>query len=167
MRQGEAASERKFVDDRLSMAGSDLRAAEDRLESFLSSNRQYSSTSELAFQRDRLQRDVSFRQQLVTTLTQASEDARIREVRDTPVITIFEPPFVPSDAEPRGRVKRVLLGIIIGALVGALISLGSAMVLTRREGGDREAELFFVQLGEIKREIRTPVKWLQFPRKWR
>src|SRR5690349_5015922 len=83
-RQSQASAERKFVEGRLAIAAADLRDAEDRLEQFLRTNMQLGGSPELTIQRDRLQRNVSLRQQVFTSLTQSYEEARIREVRDTP-----------------------------------------------------------------------------------
>src|ERR1035437_5037772 len=73
-RQGQAAVERKFVEERLAVATAALRRGEDRLEGFLSTNRQIAISPELSFQRERLQRDLTLRQQVFTALTKAYED---------------------------------------------------------------------------------------------
>lgn len=149
-RQGRAAAERKFVEGRLALAGSDLRAAEDRLEDFLMTNRQFTSSPDLTFQRDRLQRDVTLKQQVFTSLTQSYEEVRIREVHDTPVISVVETPSVPTLPEPRGRLVRVLFGLIFGALFGAFIAFISGAIARRRQEGDPEADEFVSTLGEVK-----------------
>ena len=149
-RQGQAAAERKFVEGRLSVAGSDLRAAEDRLEDFLKTNRQFTSSPDLTFQRDRLQRDVSVKQQVFSSLTQSYEEVRIREVRDTPVITVIEPPAVPTTPQPRGRLVTVLVGLILGGFFGAIIAFVSDTVSRRREEGDTQADEFVDTLGDMK-----------------
>ncbi len=131
-RQGQAAAERKFVEGRLAIAGSDLRTAEDRLEGFLRTNRQFASSPDLTFQRDRLQRDLSLKQQVFNSLTQSYEEVRIREVRDTPVITVIEPPAVPTLPQPRGRLLTVLIGLILGGFVGWIIALVSETIRLRR-----------------------------------
>jgi uncharacterized protein involved in exopolysaccharide biosynthesis len=160
-RQDQAAAERKFVEGRLAVATSDLRAAEDRLEEFLATNRQIGNAPELLFRRDRLQRDVNLKQQVYNTLTDSYEEVRIREVRDTPVITIIEPPAVSSLPEARRRAARILLGLILGALIGALLSFSSEALSRVREEGDPEADQFVGTLGEIKAEILSPVRWLR------
>ena len=157
-RQGQAAAERKFVEARLAEAGSVLRVAEDRLESFLRSNRQYAGSPELTFQRDRLQRDVSLQQQVFTTLTQSYEDVRIREVRDTPLITVVETPSLPTQPDARFRLLGTLLGAIVGALVGALHAFTSEALSRRRTEGDSEADVFVATVGEIKSEIPALVR---------
>lgn len=157
MRQGQATAERKFVEGRLAVAGTDLRQAEDRLEAFLKANRQSESSPELTFQRERLQREVGLRQQIFTSLTQAYEDARIREVRNTPVISIFEPPAAPMQPEPRGRLKRGLLGLMLGGLAGTVLVFTSGMMARQREEGDSDADAFVSAWREMKGELLRPV----------
>ncbi|MDQ6769953.1 MAG: hypothetical protein M3Z54_08200 [Gemmatimonadota bacterium] len=149
-RQGQAAEERKFVEGRQALAASDLRAAEDRLQEFLKTNRQFANSPDLTFERDRLERDVTLKQQVYTSLTQSYEEVRIREVRDTPVITVVETPSVPTLPEPRGRLARVLLGLIVGALFGAFLAFVSGAIARRRREGDSEADEFVNTLGEVK-----------------
>jgi capsule polysaccharide export protein KpsE/RkpR len=149
-RQGQAAEERKFVEGRLALAASDLRAAEDRLQDFLKTNRQFTGSPDLTFERDRLGRDVTLKQQVFTSLTQSYEEVRIREVRDTPVITVIETPSVPTLPEPRRRLARVLLGLIVGALFGAFLAFVSGAIARRRQEGDSEANEFVNTLGEVK-----------------
>ena len=142
-RQAQAAAERKFVEGRLAIATAELRAAEDRVEQFLRSNKQFSSSPELALQRDRLQSDVEQRRQVFTTLTQSYEEVRIREVRDTPVVTVIESPSAPATPEPRGRTKVLLLGIMVGGFIRhdppAAVGYDGAATRDGRRGGSRIA----------------------------
>lgn len=160
-RQGQAAAERKFIEGRLVLATSDLRSAEDRLENFLRSNKQYTTSPQLVFEHDRLQREVDLRQGVFTSLTQSVEDARIREVRNTPVITIVETPAVQVAPEPRGRLKRVLLGIVISGLLAAMVVLVSDAIGGRKEDQSPEARDFLGALGEVRGEVLSPVRSLR------
>lgn len=162
-RKGQAAAERKFVEDRLAIAGADLRAAEDRLEQFLRTNREFAGSAELTFQRDRLMRDVGLKQQVFTSLTQSYEEARIREVRDMPVVTIFEPPWASTTPLPRGRAKRVLLGAIVGGLIAAFLAFGSAMLARKRSTGDPEADAFVDELSDLKRSMSERLRRTRRP----
>lgn len=159
-RQEQAAAERKFVEGRLALAASELRAAEERLGSFLLTNRDIGSP-EIVMQRDRFQRDVILRQQVYTSLTQSYEEARIREVRDTPVITMFESPWVPVKPESRGRLKGLALGTVLGGFVGALLAFMSDRTASRRKAGDVEAEEFVGTLSEVKGEMLGPLRRLR------
>lgn len=151
-RQGQAAAERKFVEGRLTVAEADLRAAEDRLQDFLRTNRQFNSSPELVFQRDRLQRSLTLRQEVYTSLTQALESARLREVRDTPVLTVIEQPSVPSLPQPRKRIIGLLFGLVLGGFAGALWIVISEAVARRRMAGDIEADEFVNALRQARRD---------------
>ena len=121
-RQTKAGAERRFVEARVAEAKDTLHAAEARLQVFLQRNRAYQSAPPLLFEHDRLQRDVSMQQQLYTTLSQSYEVARIDEVRNTPVITLMEPPDLPAEPTPRlALVKGVLAGLV-GLGLGAFIA---------------------------------------------
>jgi uncharacterized protein involved in exopolysaccharide biosynthesis len=158
-RQSQATAERKFVEARLAIAGADLRSSEDRLESFLGSNRAVGSAPELTFARDRLQRDVMLKQQVFTALTQSYEEVRLREVRDTPVITIVEAPSVETLQHSRGRVLGILSGIMLGAFLGVAMVFVSALNAYRPDG--KESDEFALTLREVKSEIMGPVRWIK------
>jgi uncharacterized protein involved in exopolysaccharide biosynthesis len=152
-RQGRATSERTFIEGRLAAATADLRGAEDVLEHFLINNRQFASSPELVFQHDRLQREVAVRQQVVNTLTQSYEEVRIREVRDTPLITVLEPPALPAVPEPRGRLTRLVFGLFAGGLVGSVLALISASMARRDAAGDPEVKDLMSTLRELRPRV--------------
>lgn len=157
-RQTQAAAERKFIERRWGLAAQELRQVEDRLEDFLRGNRESSSAPQLVTARERLQRDVMQKQQLYTSLTQALEDVRIREVRDTPVITVLEPPAVATMPQPQQRRLKVIAGLILGGLFGAMLTLiGDAMDRRRREG-DLDIERFIETIVTAKDEILHSVQ---------
>jgi tyrosine-protein kinase Etk/Wzc len=142
-RQSQAASERKFVEARTTEAESALRDAEDRLLDFLQRNHSFTGAPELVVQRDRLQRDVSLRQQIYTSLLQNREEARIREVRDTPVITVLEEPRLPLTPEPRNSLYKGILGGLLGAMLGVILAVAAHVsVLTRRRPSAEMNEFF-------------------------
>ena len=125
-RQSRGAAERIFVEGRLAEARDSLRSAENRYETFLAGNRQLlgnrTTSPELMFERDRLQRQVTMQQELYTSLAQAHEQARITEVRNTPAITVLERPEVPVRADPRGRLLKLILGVILGGMLGVFLA---------------------------------------------
>ena len=122
-RQSQAAEERRFTESRLAAARASLRAAEDRLEEFLRSNRRINDAPGLGFERDRLQRDVNLRQEVVSGLAQHYEDARIREVRDTPVITIIDRPALAAQPDAGGRLLILVGGTLAGVVLGLVAAL--------------------------------------------
>jgi uncharacterized protein involved in exopolysaccharide biosynthesis len=160
-RQSQATSERKFIEGRLNLAAAELRDAENRLAGFQKGNRDFGGSPDLAIGRERLQRDLALRQQVFMSLTQAYEDARIREVRDTPVITVFEPPSAPSLPQRRGLLIGVLLGSVLGGLIGVLLSFTSGLLTRRQESGNSEAEEFANALREAKGQLVGGVRRLK------
>jgi uncharacterized protein involved in exopolysaccharide biosynthesis len=115
--------ERGFAEIQLREADAALRAAEDRMQSFLQTNREFRTSSSLSLQQDRLSRDVSMRQQLYTAAAQSFEQSKLDQIRDTPVLTILEPARVPAAADPRGLLRSTVFGILFGAILGILIVL--------------------------------------------
>lgn len=155
-RQTQAMAERKFLQRRLESANSDLREAENRQERFLTNNKQLNLSPQLKFENDRLARNLVLQQQVVTSLTQAYEDAKIREVRDTPVITMLESPTVRTEPEPRGRTRRIAFGFLLGAIAGIVAVFVRAMAVNIRKRGDVDGEAFLETLEEIKRNTLKP-----------
>jgi uncharacterized protein involved in exopolysaccharide biosynthesis len=137
-RQSQAGAERLFSEARLAEARAQLRRAEDELQYFLQGNRSYANSPRLAFQAERLQREVLSHQALVATLEQAYQSARLNEVRDTPVLTLIEGPEGSARRNSRGTVVRGFLGLMLGLM----LALGMAFVRD------------FLR---VSREIDTPV----------
>ena len=111
-----AEAELGFIDKRVDSARSALVDAENRLSAFLTANRAVNEPS-LQFQRDRLDREVRFNEQLVIGLAQQREEARLRRARDVPAFTVVEYPRAPAVGEPRGTIVRGVLGVALGMLL--------------------------------------------------
>jgi len=135
-RQGRASAERQFIERRLAEVRDSARVAEERLQRFLLDNRDYSRSPVLTLRHARLERDVQAQQLLLNTLAPSYEQAKIEEVRDTPVLTIVRAPELPLHANPRGRVRLMILGLIgstaLGIAVALLLDIWSGV---RRSGG--------------------------------
>ena len=110
-----ATQERRFTDERLTVARGELRLAEDRLESFLRGNRAFTGGPQLVLQEERLRRDVSLRQQVVVGLAQSLEQSRLEEVRNVPVISVVEAPVRPALPDSRRLVLKGLFAAIATA----------------------------------------------------
>ena len=121
-RQSRATAERRFTEERLATAKAELLAAENRLQDFMQENRVYNTAPRLSFEQDRLSRDVQNRQQIVNVLSQSFEQAKIDEVRDTPVITVLDAPDVPPNPDSRGLLAKVIFSLLSGALLGVFIA---------------------------------------------
>lgn len=126
-RQSQARAERRFSEGRMQEARRELRDAEDRMRAFLKQNRGPRSAPDLKFEEDGLQREINMRQQVYSTLMQLFEQARLDEVRDTPVLNIVEPAVEAPKPDKRGLLLKVLLAFVatlVLALVGVLVRAG-------------------------------------------
>lgn len=142
-RKSQAAAERQFVEGQVAEADAALRTAENRFEEFLQRNRATAGSPQLAFERDRLQRDVTRRQSLQTSWMQSREEARIREVRDIPVITVLEKPQLPILGQPRNSIQKAVLGGFGWGVVGVLIAFLLEGVRSARGAAGKEVGEFF------------------------
>jgi uncharacterized protein involved in exopolysaccharide biosynthesis len=113
----------EFVQGRFQEAQEELDRAEDRLARFLERN-QNPTTATLQFQRDRLQRQVSFKEQLFSELQEQLTQARLDLQRRQPVVTVVEQPAPPSQ---RSAPKRTLI-VIFSVFLGGLLSMGGVVV---------------------------------------
>jgi uncharacterized protein involved in exopolysaccharide biosynthesis len=141
-RQSQAALERRFVEHRLEEARLELRAAEDRLQVFLQRNATWRGSPELSFAYDRLEREITMQQQLYTSLGQAFDQAKIDEIRDSPMITIIEQPQTPLLPEGKGYFGKGLIALVAGTLLGVFIAFARQAVRHGRVGSTAELSRF-------------------------
>ncbi|MEO8450976.1 MAG: Wzz/FepE/Etk N-terminal domain-containing protein [Gemmatimonadota bacterium] len=156
-RRSRAGSERQFLEGRLAAVRRELREAEDGLKHFHERNRALRDSPELQFQQERLTRELNVQQQLFTSVVQAYEQAKIDEVRDTPVITVLERAEIPVRPNPRGLVVRVMV-----AAVGGLV-FGIVLALFFQAAGQRDATS--PDLGEFRHLATATIRDLRRP--WR
>lgn len=116
-RRTEARARRVFVENQLADAKRALSAAEDSLREFYVRNRRIEDSPTLLFEEARLKRSVDLQDNLFQSLSQQYQQARIDEVRDTPVLTVLQPALVPTKrAWPRRGVS-ALFGAVTAAVV--------------------------------------------------
>ena len=147
-RQAAAAAEREFVELQVGEKAAELRVAEDRLASFLESNRQYRTSPQLTLEYARLERDVARKNQVYGQLSAAFQTARIEEIRNLPVINVLEAPELPIGPDPRGGVRRTLTGMFLGFVLACLFSYVRDRFAHHRATGSDEV----LEYAALKRE---------------
>jgi uncharacterized protein involved in exopolysaccharide biosynthesis len=150
-RRSRAVEERRFTEQRLGEARAELRSAEDRLQSFLQVNREYRSSPRLAFDQDRLSRDVIMRQEVYNSVAKAYEAARVEEIRDLPVLTVLERPRLPVSPSGMANRKKLVLGLALGLLVGLLVAVLREYVRTARTLAGPE----YSEFAQVRRDVAT------------
>ena len=163
VRQNQAGQERRFIGTRVDSAEVDLRAAQDRMQAFLQRNRDYANSPSLQFEHDRILQDVTTQLGLYTSLLQNYEQARIEEVRTTPVVTVVEQPIRPARPDSRKLVVRSLLVGILGLLVGIVAALGVDGIDRRRSQAPADAEM--VRILWAARRSDVAVLWHRLRRR--
>jgi hypothetical protein len=101
---------------------------------FLESNRLWENAPLLVVEHGRLQREVLRRESVLTALLQSLEQARIAEVRDTPVITVLQAPFLPPGPDERRLLLAAALGIVLGGMAGVVMAFVIEAVRRPSEG---------------------------------
>lgn len=152
-RQTRAGAERRFVETRLAAARTELKVSEDSLQKFLIRNREFRSSPELTFEYDRLNRSVTEHGGVVSSLAQNFEQTRIDEVRDTPVISIVQPPQLPARPNSRGWGRAIALALGCGLLLALLIHLAFGGLSRLRVDRPNEYEAWTAALHDIRRNI--------------
>ena len=117
-----ARERRKFTEARTNEAQKDLEIFEDSLRGFLTRNRQPEYTPQLLFERNRLERQVTLRQEVYQTLRREYEIARIEEVNDTPVLTVVDPAVAPATPSSPRRVRMAFVAGVLGILLGVALA---------------------------------------------
>jgi len=134
IRRQRAASERQFLEERWKTLRDSLRAHEDVLRSFYERNRQITSP-ELQFEDLRLRREVERVQNVYAQVGLQLEQARIQEVRDTPAISVIDPPVEPvRKSAPSGKTL-LLTGIVLGIIAAVVVTAGELVLAQLKPQG--------------------------------
>ena len=128
----------RFVEGRYEEAEQELAAAEDRLAQFLEQN-QNPTTATLEFRRDRLRRQVNFKEQLYSQLQSQVTQTRLDLRRQQPVITIVEPPVPPIERDAPKRTLILVVSVVLGMGLGVIVAFLSEFLFSGNEDS-RERE---------------------------
>jgi len=126
----QASEQRRFLQDRLSAIEAEVRDKQEALRSFYESNRDYRNSPTLVFREAVLRRELEIKQDIYLSVARSLEEARINEVKDTPLLTVIDRPVPP----PRPRQPKPLLNAVLLAMFAPVLWL--AVILLRLRDGD-------------------------------
>jgi uncharacterized protein involved in exopolysaccharide biosynthesis len=152
-RQSNARVRRDFIEERMAQAELELVQAEEALEDFLESNRQFRGSPQLTFEYERLERQVTIKQEVFTTLRRSYEEARIQEVNDTPVITVIDRAVPPVRKSSPKRKLNVILAFIIGGVLSVVWAFGQEFVERAREREQAEVQELTSHWASMKSDL--------------
>jgi uncharacterized protein involved in exopolysaccharide biosynthesis len=155
-RQSQSREQLRFTAQRLAEAGRELRQAEAEMQAFLQANRQYRGSPLLEFEYARLERVVQLRQEVYVSLSKAHEDARIAEVRDTPVLTVIDRAVPPQRRTSPHRKLYVIAAVMFGGVIGT--SIAYAVDLHARSARRRRPD--YVEWSDALTQARVDVRRL-------
>lgn len=142
----------QFVEGRFQEVEKELETAEDRLAQFLEQN-QNPTTATLQFRRDRLRRQVNFKEQLYSQLQSQLTQTRLDLQRQQPVVTVVEEPVPPVNRSAPQRTLIVLLNIVLGGILGVVGAFLRAFL--QRTGEDEKERQ---KMEEVQRAL-IPERW--------
>jgi uncharacterized protein involved in exopolysaccharide biosynthesis len=145
------------VEGRFEEAEQELEMAEESLAQFLERN-QNPTTASLQFRRDRLRRQVSFKEQLYSELQSQLTQTRLDLQRRQPVVTVVEEPVPPTERSSPRRTFIVLLSLVIGSVFG----VAGAFLRTFVDTANQDSEAHD-KLEEIRSAV-IPAQWQSTPR---
>jgi uncharacterized protein involved in exopolysaccharide biosynthesis len=154
-RQSQSREQARFTAQRLAEAEHELRDAEGAMQRFLVANRQYQGSPLLEFEYARLDRVVQLKQEVFTSLSKSYEEARIAEVRDTPVLTIIDRAVPPHRrTSPRRRVY-VMVAMLVGGVIGAAVAYAVDLRSRADLGGRGDYRELAEALAQAGTDLRT------------
>lgn len=120
-RQAQARAERDFFEIGLQHAQGELEAAEQSYQRFQLENRSFVGSPTLSLEAARMERQIELRQKVYIALADAYEQARVQELRATPVVTIFDSPKHNTSSIRRGQLLRMILATACGFMLALVM----------------------------------------------
>ncbi|MBB4062666.1 Wzz/FepE/Etk N-terminal domain-containing protein [Salinibacter ruber] len=138
----------QFTEQRFGEVEKELEVAEERLAQFLEKN-QNPTTATLQFQRDRLRRQVSFKEQLYSDLQSKRTQTRFDLQRQQPVVTVVEESMPPTTPSGPNRLLYFLAAVVFGGGVGLSLVLVQAFLANWAERSEENR----AKLEELKASL--------------
>jgi uncharacterized protein involved in exopolysaccharide biosynthesis len=146
-----------FMEDRFTEVEQELRAAEEELATFVDRNSGIQS-ARLETERERLQRQVSFKSELYQQLQAQVTQARIELQRSEPVITVVEEPVPPLRRSAPRRMLVVLLCLILGGILGLAGAFVKSFLDSTEDDAEENEKLEEIKKSLVPAKLRSKVR---------
>jgi uncharacterized protein involved in exopolysaccharide biosynthesis len=147
----------RFVEGRFQEVEEELEAAEERLAKFLERNKN-PTTATLQFRRDRLQRQVSFKEQLYSELQSQLTQTRLDLQRQQPVVTVVEEPVPPIQRSAPRRTIIVIVSLLFGGFLGVVFAFLQTFFEHHREDDKEREKIKEVRKAFIPEELLDRIR---------
>ncbi len=138
----------RFVEKRFEEVKQELDAAENRLVQFLERNKGVlaaGSKPQLESRRERLRREVGFKEQLYSQMQKQVTQTRLQLQKEQPVVTIAEKPAPPAGPSAPNRTLNVVLSLFLGGLFGVGATFFRSAIQSREDDGEAQEQIQEVQ----------------------
>ena len=125
-----------FIEGRITDVNNELESKEQKITKFQAGNRNFRDSPTLTLEYERMRRDIDVQTQIILTLKQQYELAKIEEVEEAAVTLILDPPRVPLKKTRPKRILSVLLSGIFGFGL-ALTSVFLKEYFARKPGSEK------------------------------
>ena len=116
MENQQAKEKLLFINDRILEVEIDLQKAENDLANFRYENKQISSSITLQLQLDKLTRSLSFQTNIMSTLLEQKEVAKIQNIEKTNLFNILDFPNLPFYASSTRRLLQLIFYGILSVI---------------------------------------------------
>ncbi len=137
----------RFVEKRFEEVKQELDAAENRLVQFLERNKGVlaGSKPQLESRRERLRREVGFKEQLYSQMQKQVTQTRLQLQKEQPVVTIAEKPAPPTGPSAPNRTLNVVLSLFLGGLFGVGATFFRSAIQSREDDEEAQEQIQEVQ----------------------
>ncbi|WP_259248970.1 GNVR domain-containing protein [Salinibacter ruber] len=138
----------RFVEKRFEEVKQELDAAENRLVQFLERNKGVlaaGSKPQLESRRERLRREVGFKEQLYSQMQKQVTQTRLQLQKEQPVVTIAEKPAPPAQPSAPNRTLNVVLSLFLGGLFGVGATFFRSAIQSREDDEEAQEQIQEVQ----------------------
>jgi len=136
-----------FINERADILGAELQEAENELKNFRETNRNILNSPDLQLELQRLQRQVTIKQEVYLTMVKQREINQIEENKSADVIRILDKAIASSNPSKPSRNKVVLLFFFVGAVLSASFVVVFSLVL--KESSSLSDNRFISRLGKM------------------
>ncbi len=138
----------RFVEKRFEEVKQELDAAENRLVQFLERNKGVlaaGSKPQLESRRERLRREVEFKEQLYSQMQKQVTQTRLQLQKEQPVVTIAEKPAPPAGPSAPNRTLNVVLSLFLGGLFGVGATFFRSAIQSQEDDEEAQEQIQEVQ----------------------
>ncbi|WP_259253834.1 GNVR domain-containing protein [Salinibacter ruber] len=138
----------RFVEKRFEEVKQELDAAEDRLVQFLERNKGVlaaGSKPQLESRRERLRREVGFKEQLYSQMQKQVTQTRLQLQKEQPVVTVAEKPAPPTEPSAPNRTLNVVLSLFLGGLFGVGATFFRSAIQSQEDDEEAQEQIQEVQ----------------------